>query len=64
MSPSISESLSSKVDDPEFVSVTVPASFTTRVSLTVNGRSLTAFKLIRKLSFVLQKSPIFVSPNL
>ena len=54
ISPSISESLSSKLDDPEFVNVTVPASSTNRVSLTVKGRSLIGFKLIRKLSFVLQ----------
>ena len=34
-------SLSSRVDDPLAVRVTVPASFTVRVSLTVVGISLT-----------------------
>jgi len=44
--PSISESLSSREDDPVAVSVTVPASSTCMVSLTVIGGSLTGLMLI------------------
>ena len=41
LSPSESVSLSSRVDDPLAVRVTVPASSTVSVSLTVRGMSLT-----------------------
>ena len=43
LSPSESVSLSSRVDDPLAVRVTVPASSTFSVSLTVKGISLTGF---------------------
>ena len=46
LSPSESVSLSSRVDDPLAVRVTVPASSTVRVSLTVRGISLTGLMVM------------------
>ena len=46
LSPSESVSLSSRVDDPLAVRVTVPASSTFRVSLTVRGISLTGLMVM------------------
>ena len=46
MSPSGSISLANRLDAPPVVTVTVPASFTLRVSLTVVGLSLTGLIVI------------------
>ena len=56
-SPSASVSLASRVWDPEAVRVTVPASSTVRVSLTVRGGSFTGLMVMVTLTVLPLMNP-------
>ena len=60
LSPSISMSLSSSVDDPVVVNVTVPASSTSKVSVTVTGGSLTGLMMILTVTIVEETVPSLI----